>query len=375
MVINASFAGRVTAQKIFDSKNKVISKGKKCDRIELEKGDFKIALVRHKIYKKIPRSCFSCFSRAVYLKVKIEDEVGFVKVNKESLRKRLGVSSKTFKNWLKASSRRDLTDKVQHLIPHNAPAPIQPQPAPVQNVIPQIIQPQPQPVQNVVPQIVQPQPQPVQNVAPQAVQYVPLPLFPLQEMMAPRDLMRGFYYTVERAERHKQAEGVLRNLYQIGAEIINTGGSNIDGVKLNPELNPRELREIYEGLPKHKTKYENNLLQAALIIKVGLDALPHELILNAAKRLKENEGQMTFAPSHALEFPNGSKLGHDMALNYLCAYMDGHPNDFPNRIELDTWIEKKNPTIKLQTIEILRGNHALQVAAPEPEQPKVLPAQ
>lgn len=120
MSINATYLGLSGAPPILNRKGKTLSRGGYCGRIHVAPDlphatDLKIAMNVPKLYhSRPPLGCFErLFGRTAILQLSIEGEVKFVKLNAESLRKRLGIASSLFKKTLNSSRNKDLTSFVR----------------------------------------------------------------------------------------------------------------------------------------------------------------------------------------------------------------------------------------------------------------------
>lgn len=121
--INVNFLGNSKAAVIKDQ-GRVVSRGRKKKRVDLAPGsdnpEMRIALVSSKIYSRPPPPTIleKIFGRR-YVLIKINDNnVGevFIKLNAESLRKRLGLGSKEFKEMVKKHADRNLTEEIKPII-------------------------------------------------------------------------------------------------------------------------------------------------------------------------------------------------------------------------------------------------------------------
>lgn len=109
--ITASYLGRSQANPIFN-----LSKGSTRYRIQIfsrlpRAEDLKIAMCVPKCFSYRPKlSCFEkIFRRTVILRLSLNGRRKYVKLNKESLRKRLGIDPSLFNKALKISKNGDLT--------------------------------------------------------------------------------------------------------------------------------------------------------------------------------------------------------------------------------------------------------------------------
>lgn len=116
--INVSSIRSGSAAAVYEN-SKIISKGKKCQRVELspEKGGIRlsIAVASKKIFKNPPKpTCFDKIfgKKYVNLQVHTGEGDGYIKVNAESLRKRLGMTKEKFQNIVSQSTNLDVTEAI-----------------------------------------------------------------------------------------------------------------------------------------------------------------------------------------------------------------------------------------------------------------------
>lgn len=124
--MHVTLLGRTPAPKIY-SNGKEVSAGKKHYRIELAPEDsgisMRIALNSKKIFDNPPKPTLleRIFGRKyIVLNIQTDSGAGFVKVNAESFRKRIGLTKIEFQKALSDYQNRDLTSFTQNIISEKA---------------------------------------------------------------------------------------------------------------------------------------------------------------------------------------------------------------------------------------------------------------
>ena len=182
------------------------------------------------------------------------------------------------------------------------------------------------------------------------------------EVLAGENIVFRIHYIYDnaRAKRHIDAQVTLQTLYNIGAELINSGKAYSADVEVptfdgeqkatNPSDNEKAmtalLMEKYRALPEYTLRNgrhtASNPLHALFIIRIALDHMTPESIYMMYTALKIHSMQMTMYPN-CISFPNGSELLGDLAaLQILRGYIlnhDSHYFQFLSKQELEASVK------------------------------------
>lgn len=152
----------------------------------------------------------------------------------------------------------------------------------------------------------------------------------------------NYIYDNARAKPHADAQVALHTLYNIGAELINSGKAYSADVQIPTfESSPKaakltekeqKIKDLlmakYDDLPAYTLRNGRhtapNPFHALFVIRVALDHLSPESIYLMFTSLKIHSTQMTMHPN-LIEFPNGSGfLGDYAAAQILRGYILNH---------------------------------------------------
>lgn len=163
----------------------------------------------------------------------------------------------------------------------------------------------------------------------------------------------NYLYDNARAKRHIDAQVTLQTLYNMGAELINSGKAYSADVETPTHESPSEmpkrtknetkikdtLMAQYDALPKYTVRNGRHSapdpFHALFVIRVALDHLSPESIYLMFTSLKIHSKQMTLHPN-VIQFPNGSGfLGDYAAIQILRGYILNHHQHYFKFIDND----------------------------------------